>query len=101
MTEPEQNKTVSGNQGNAKCRNGNCRKKGRTILKNEEIQCSGCSRWVKAGELDIVGMLRSKVDKIEVFCVRCMHGMFSVLRREIIKGRGEIKSLCRGPRHTL
>ena len=45
VTEPEQNKTVSGNQGNArpKCRNGNSRKRG-TILKDEEVECSGCSR---------------------------------------------------------
>ena len=29
VTDPEQNKTLSGNQGNAKCRNGNGRKRGR------------------------------------------------------------------------
>ena len=75
---PPKNKTVSGNQRNAKCRNGNGRKKGRTILKDEEVESRGCSKWAKAGELDIVGMLHSEVDKMEVFCVRCMHGMFCV-----------------------
>ena len=50
---------------------------------------------MKAGELNIVGMLHSEVDKIEVFCTRCIHGMFSVLRmrREVTEGREEIKSL--------
>ena len=41
VTEPEQNKTVIRNQGNAKCRYGNGRKRGGTILKDEEVECSG------------------------------------------------------------
>ena len=86
-----QNGAVS--SSNVRCRIGNGRKRGRAILKDEEVECSGCSRWVKASDLDIVGMMRCDVEKMEVFCIRCMHGMFSALRREVVEGREEIKSL--------
>ena len=62
-------------------------------MKNEVVECSGCIRWVKADELDIVGMLQSDADKMKVFCVKCTHGMFSALRREMTERREDVKAL--------
>ena len=44
-----------------RCRIGNGKKRGRAILKDEEVECS---RWVRVSDLDIVGMMRCDVEKM-------------------------------------
>ena len=68
-------------------------KKDRKLGKNADVECSGCGRWMKACDADVDGMLASEVEGMEVFCLRCVYGVVSVLRKELRETRDDVRAL--------
>ena len=68
-------------------------KKDRKLGKKADVECSGCGRWLKAGDADVDGMLESEVDVMEVFCLRCVYGVVAVLRKELRETHDDVRAL--------
>ena len=81
---------VAQSKSKAKCGKG---KKDVKLRKDSSVECSGCGRWVSASDADVVGILESEVDKMEVFCLRCVYGVLSELRAELRMSRDEVCAL--------
>ena len=76
----------------SKVRNARTKKDAR-MRKDSSVECSGCGRWVSARDADVDGVLESEVDKMEVFCLRCVYGVLSELRAELRASRDEVCAL--------
>ena len=57
------------------------------------MECSGCGRWVKAGDVDVAGLPVSEVAEMDVFCLRCVYLRLAESRRAWQESQDENKAL--------
>ena len=56
------------------------------------VECSGCSRWVRASDVDVASLTVSEVAEMEVFCLRCIYNTLVESRRAWRESRDENKA---------
>ena len=57
------------------------------------MECSGCGRWVRAGDVDVAGLTVNEVAEMEIFCLRCVYSMLVESRRAWRESLDENKAL--------
>ena len=80
--------------GGGKARGGRGKRGEKILDKSTQVECSGCGRWVKAGDVDVAGLPASEVAEMDVFCLRCVYSRLAESRSAWQESQDENKALC-------